>query len=76
VVLLTLPPGFHGDWHPVPCRQLYLQLSGEIEVRVSDGEIRVFRAGAVSLREDVSGKGHVTRVRGSAEARAAIVQLA
>jgi|SRR6266545_3857227 len=41
---------------------LYLQLSGEIEVAVSDGETRVFGAGTVILGEDVSGKGHVTRV--------------
>ena len=76
VVLLTVPPGLHGDWHPVPRRQLYIQLSGVIEVGVSDGEIRVFGAGAVVLGEDVTGKGHVTRVLGTAEARAAIVQLA
>ena len=76
VILLTVPPEYHGDWHPVPRRQLYVQLSGEIEVAVSDGETRVFRAGDVVLGEDVFGKGHVTRVRGTAEARAAIVQLA
>jgi quercetin dioxygenase-like cupin family protein len=76
VILLSVPPEFHGDWHPVPRRQLYVQLSGKIEVTVSDGETRVFRAGDVVLGEDVSGKGHVTRVRGTAEAQAAIVQLA
>jgi hypothetical protein len=76
VILLALSPGLYGDWHPVPRRQLYLQLSGEIEVAVSDGEIRVFGPGSVVLGEDVSGKGHVTRVPGTTEARAAIVQLA
>jgi hypothetical protein len=76
VILLSLPPGFHGDWHPVPRRQLYFQLSGEIEVAVSDGETRVFRAGSVVLGEDVSGKRHVTRVPAAVEPRAAIVQLA
>jgi hypothetical protein len=39
VMLLTLPPGFQGDWHPVPRRQLYFQLSGEIEVAVSAAKL-------------------------------------
>ena len=76
VILLSLPAGFYGDWHQVPRRQLYFQLSGEIEVRVSDGEIRVFQAGSILLGEDVSGKGHVTRVPSTAEACGAVVQLA
>lgn len=62
VVLLSSPPGWHGDWHPAPRRQLMFLLSGELEVEVSDGEVRRFCSGAVILVEDTSGKGHVSRV--------------
>jgi len=75
VILMSFPPGFHGDWHPAPRRQLYLQLSGELELRVSDGGTRTFPAGTAFLLEDVSGKGHVTRALGTSEVRGAIVQL-
>jgi hypothetical protein len=76
VVLVTLPPGFYADWHPAPRRQLFLQLSGQIEVGVSDGETRRFGAGTVVLGEDLSGKGHTVRVLSTADALGAIVQLA
>lgn len=62
VVLLSSPPGWHGDWHPAPRRQLMFVLSGELEVEVSDGEVRRFSSGAVALVEDTSGRGHVSRV--------------
>jgi len=62
VVLLSSPPGWHGDWHPAPRRQLMFLLSGELEVEVSDGEVRRFTSGAVTLVEDTSGRGHVSRV--------------
>jgi len=67
--------GVEVDRHPAPRRQLYLQLSGELELRVSDGGTRTFPAGTAFLLEDVSGKGHVTRALGTSEVRGAIVQL-
>lgn len=76
VILMSFPPGWHGDWPPAPRRQLSFQLSGELEVQVSDWGIRAFPDGSISLLEDVSGKGHVTRVLGDVEVRGAIVQLA
>lgn len=69
------PRGWIGDWHPAPQRQFWIQLSGELEVEVSDGEVRRFRAGDVVLLEDTSGKGHVTKVLGSAVVEAVFVQL-
>ena len=76
IMLMSFPQGWYGDWHPAPRRQFYIQLSGELELRVSDGGIRTFAAGTVFLLEDLSGKGHMTRVAGTAEVRGAIVQLA
>jgi uncharacterized cupin superfamily protein len=40
-------------------------LSGEIEVTAEDGKTRRFGPGTVLLVEDLTGKGHTTRVVGS-----------
>ncbi|MCK5379314.1 MAG: hypothetical protein KAJ78_07910 [Acidobacteria bacterium] len=65
VVFISSPPGWHGDWHPAPRRQIMFCLAGELEVRVSDGTVRTFGPGSVVLLEDTQGKGHVSRVVGS-----------
>ena len=69
------PSGWFGDWHPTPRKQFFFGLSGEYEVKVSEGESRVFGPGSIVLVEDVAGKGHVTRVVGSEGVLTAIVQL-
>ena len=60
-VLCSFPTGWYGDWHPTPRRQLYLHLTGRLEVQVADGESRRLEPGAIVLVEDVSGRGHTTR---------------
>jgi hypothetical protein len=72
---LQLPASWSGDWHPVPQRQVFFWLAGEVEATVSDGEIRRFPAGSVILCEDTAGRGHCSRTIGSV-ALAAVVQLA
>ena len=69
------PPGWFGDWHPAPRKRILCYLSGEVEVQVSDGEVRRFSAGNVVLVEDTTGKGHVSRVLGSEENAVAIITL-
>ena len=76
MILGSVPAGWLGDWHPAPARQFVFILSGELEVSVSDGDVRTFSAGDVVLLEDTAGKGHRTRVVGESEARLAFVQLA
>ncbi|HWO72340.1 MAG TPA: hypothetical protein VNN21_02165 [Dehalococcoidia bacterium] len=71
-----IPSGWVGDWHPSPRLQLWFQLRGELEVEVSDGETRRFGPGSIVSVEDVSGKGHVTRVLGSEDVHAVYVHLA
>ncbi len=71
----NVPPGWSGDWHPTPKRQVFFYLSGTIEAEVSDGEIRRFGPGSVTLVEDTTGKGHRSRVVGDDEVFTAIVQL-
>ena len=74
-ILCAIPAAWVGEWHPTPRRQFYIQLSGELEVTVSDGEKRRFSAGSLVLLEDTTGKGHLTRVAGSTGVDAVFVQL-
>lgn len=63
------------DWHTAPQRQYIILLDGEIEIEVSDGEKRRFRGGDVLLVEDVTGKGHRTRVTNNQPRRSIFVTL-
>ena len=74
-LFLRAPAGWTGDWHTAPKRQFFLILSGEAEVKASDGEVRTFAAGSVLLLEDTSGKGHDTNIGSKEDFEAAIVQL-
>jgi quercetin dioxygenase-like cupin family protein len=74
--LLRAAPGWVGDWHPAPFRQLHFYLSGEVEAQVSDGEKRRIRAGEFALVEDTKGIGHRSHVIGSRSVVIAVVKLA
>jgi quercetin dioxygenase-like cupin family protein len=76
IVFFEIPSGWFGDWHPAPKKQFFCCLSGEAELTASDGETRRFSSGNVFLLEDVSGKGHRTKVIGDKAFVAAVVQLA
>ncbi|MGO9603234.1 MAG: hypothetical protein ACLQAT_07525 [Candidatus Binataceae bacterium] len=49
------------DWHNAPRRQFVVNLNGEVEIEVSDGETRRFGPGSILLAEDLTGKGHISR---------------
>ena len=72
---VNAPPSWYGDWHPTPKRQMFVYISGKIEARVSDGEVRVFGPGSVTLLEDTTGKGHTSRVVGDEEVLCVVIQL-
>ena len=74
-VLLHAPAGWFGNWHPTPYRQFFFFLVGNVEVRVSDGEVRRFGPGGILLVEDTTGRGHTTRAI-AGDALTAVVQLA
>lgn len=71
----NFPSGWFGDWHPAPFKQVFFVLSGEIEVIVSDGMVKHFGPGSIVLVEDTSGKGHISKVVGTSDLLAAVVQL-
>jgi hypothetical protein len=74
-ILMTMPSGWFGDWHPTPQRQFFFQLAGEIETEVSDGEVRRFGPGSIQLLDDQGSKGHITRSVGEDDVRGVFVQL-
>lgn len=50
------------DWHNAPRRQLCVMLHGVWEVGTTDGETRRWGPGEAFLPDDVTGKGHTSRV--------------
>ncbi|MGH8808071.1 MAG: cupin domain-containing protein [Noviherbaspirillum sp.] len=72
---LRVPKGWTGELHPSPLRMWVFFLSGEMEFEASDGERRSCVAGTAMLLEDTTGKGHLSRVVGDADAVLAVVQL-
>jgi hypothetical protein len=58
-------------WHNAPRRQFVIRLEGDVDIEVSDGEVRHLGPGSVLLAEDTTGKGH--RGVGATEDGVAIV---
>jgi len=65
VTIRRNPPGYFLDWHCAPRRQYSISLAGEVEIGTGDGTVKWFGPGTVMLAEDLTGKGHTTRVVGS-----------
>lgn len=55
---LRFPEGWKDNAHPSPRRQLFVPLSGEVEVWTSLGDKKVLSSGDCLLMEDTQGKGH------------------
>jgi hypothetical protein len=72
---LSVLPGWESGWHPTPKRQFIIYLSGIIEAEVSDGEIRQFGPGSITLVEDTSGKGHKSKALGNDKIVLVVIQL-
>jgi hypothetical protein len=57
-----VPAGMRmADWHTTPGRQLVVWLTGWVEFKTSNGEVRRCDPGAVVLVEDTFGRGHISR---------------
>ena len=61
----SAPPGRVNDWHPAPRRQYVITLSGQGEIELEDGKKVRLGPGSINLAEDLTGKGHITRVIGN-----------
>jgi quercetin dioxygenase-like cupin family protein len=69
------PSGYVLDWHCAPRRQYSISLSGTAEIEVGDGTRARVGPGDIVLAEDLTGRGHVTRVIGNEPRFYAIVPL-
>ena len=76
IVFRVAPPGYVLDWHCAPRRQYSISLTGTVEIEVGDGTVARLGPGDVVLAEDLTGRGHVTRVVGNEPRFYAIVPLA
>ena len=70
------PAGYFLDWHNAPRRQYTITLSGEAEISASDGTTGRVGPGDIMLAEDLTGRGHTTRVVGDEPRFYAIIPLA
>ena len=75
VVFRRTRPEYDLDWHPAGRRQFVINLSGEVEITASDGEVRRFGPGSVMLADDTTGKGHLSKHIGEAERFSIFVHL-
>ena len=76
VVFRSAAPGHFSNWHNAPRRQWVITLAGEAELGFGDGS--VYRAGPehANLVEDLTGKGHTTRVIGDQPRVTATIHIA
>lgn len=72
IVFRVAPAGYVLGWHCAPRRQYSISLSGTAEIEVGDGTVVRLEPGDVVLAEDLTGRGHVTRVV-SAEPRMYVI---
>jgi hypothetical protein len=75
VVFRTTPAGYFLDWHNAPRRQYVITLTGEVEIGLGDGTTHRFGPGHVILAEDLTGRGHTTRVVGGQTCMTATIHL-
>lgn len=62
VCFVEAPEGLVTTNHNPPARQVVVVLSGVLEVETSNKQTRQWHAGGMLLADDVTGKGHTTRV--------------
>ena len=74
-VFLNLPVGFYRGMNPSPARGFIFVLSGTLEVTVSSGDKKIFKAGDVFLEEDTTGGGHSGKVIGDENVNLVFVRL-
>jgi quercetin dioxygenase-like cupin family protein len=62
VRFVDLPTGLSQSWHHAPARQIVVVLTGTVEVETTDHQKRRGRPGEAFIADDLTGKGHSTRV--------------
>jgi hypothetical protein len=71
---MEAPRGWESSWHISSTRNFFVVINGDWEVTASDGETRRFGPQSLLLVEDMTGKGHKSRV--VSDSIAAMIELA
>ncbi len=74
LLFLRLKAGWDEPVHPTPIRQTLICVAGAVQVTASDGEAREIGPGDIWRMEDLSGKGHHSRVVSEDDFEAVVVQ--
>lgn len=74
-VLVELPVGWHGGWHPSPAKQWVICLAGKMGYQAGDGTRFELKPGTCVLTTDTTGQGHDSWNAGSEPLRLALVQV-
>jgi quercetin dioxygenase-like cupin family protein len=61
VQVVSMSPSTEVDWHVGPRRQMIATIAGEGEIETGDGQKLTVKPGVLTLIEDLTGKGHITR---------------
>lgn len=61
VQVVSMQANNEASWHVGPRRQLIATLAGEGELETGDGQKLTVKPGVITLIEDLTGKGHLTR---------------
>ena len=64
IVFKSYPPDYFSDFHNAPRRQYVINIVGEGEIELGDGSKHRWGPGHVLLADDLTGRGHITRVVG------------
>ena len=61
VQIVAMAGGNEAVWHTGPRRQMIATISGQGELETGDGQKLTVKPGVITLIEDLTGKGHLTR---------------
>ncbi len=75
LVMVELPVGWQGGWHPSPTRQWVICLAGEMGYEAEDGTQFTLVPGTCILTTDTRGKGHDSWNASAEPVRLALIQL-
>ena len=73
-IMIRLPPGWVGEQHVSPKKQILFCLSGSVRITCSTGAVEVLTAGMGIAMSDIVGKGHKSEVTSAEPVNAVIIQ--
>jgi len=75
VQLARMSKDMVASWHTGPRRQMLATIAGEGEIETGDGQVLVVKPGVITVIEDLTGVGHLTRARGDVDRYALVFPI-